>query len=218
VRPLAAASPLAASGRTPWRFAFSAKKAERMTLKRIYHTLILTIIFASGCLFAGVSTSRPQQREVTPVGCFTNVRSDGEHADGYSVQLWLIQGKIIGMIDYHRGLLGDPPMGVLTDIAYNRDSGELSFKARLTVGLHYCRNHKGTPSKDLLAFTGVLKADSLEGDILIEEQSDSPPVVVDMRKKFVMRSDDNCSLDAFEYFEVWRWFYDPVFKTRGPKW
>jgi hypothetical protein len=134
------------------------------------------------------------------------------------VQLWLIQGKIIGMIDFHRGLLGDPPMGVLTDIGYNSESGKLSFKAKLTIGLHYCRNHKGTPSRDLLAFEGRLKEDKLEGDIVIEEQSDSPPVVVDKRKKFVMRRDEDCRPEAFEYFEVWRWYYDPVFKSRGPKW
>jgi hypothetical protein len=193
-------------------------EGDLMTLKRICRTFSLAIILSSGCLFAGELASRPQQREITPVGCFTNVRSNGEHADGYSVQLWLIQGKIIGMIDFHRGLLGDPPMGVLTDIGYNPESGKLSFKAKLTIGLHYCRNHKGTPSRDLLAFEGRLKEDKLEGDIVIEEQSDSPPVVVDKRKKFVMRRDEDCRPEAFEYFEVWRWYYDPVFKSRGPKW
>jgi hypothetical protein len=57
-----------------------------MKFERICRVLSLTILPDCGCLFAGIQTSRPQQKEIVPVGCFANVRSDGEHAEGYSAK------------------------------------------------------------------------------------------------------------------------------------
>ena len=170
-------------------------------------------------IFATADVSGIQQEsEIKAIGCFANVRSDGEHAYGYSVRLWAYGREIIGMIDYHRGLLGDPPMGFLTDVQYDSMTGKISFEAKLTNGLHYCSAHKGVPSHDLLSFQGLLKADSLEGNIVLEEKSDSLPVVEDKRENFLMSRDDNCQLESYQRYEIWWWYWEPTYKSRGPEW
>jgi hypothetical protein len=157
------------------------------------HKLVFSLLVS--CIFNTADASRTEQkREIKAIGCFANVRSDGEHAYGYSVRLWARGMEIIGVIDYHQGLLADPPMGVLTDVQYDPATGKISFEAKLTSGLHYCREHKGVPSQDLLSFQGFLGADGLEGDIVLKDQLDSPPVVVDRRENFLTRIDDDCRL------------------------
>jgi len=48
------------------------------------------------------------------IGSFDNVKSEtGEHCSGYSVSLWSMGDSIIGLLDYHAGLCGDPPCSVV---------------------------------------------------------------------------------------------------------
>ncbi len=172
------------------------------------------------CSLAAGQIPWPQRtREVRALGCFTNVKGDGEHATGYSAKLWVTAVGIIGMIDHPHGLTGDPPMGVLTNVDYDVETGKLYFDAKLTAGLHYCRKHKkGVPSNDLLVFHGFLKEGKLEGDIVLEDRTDATPIIVDKRENFLMRRDDSCILEDFERYDIWRWYWEPVFKSRGPKW
>jgi hypothetical protein len=171
------------------------------------------------CLIAFAPASpATQQGAVKRIGCFGNVRSDGEHADGYSVRLWLRGNNIIGLIDYHRGLAGDPPMGILTDVGYESRTGTLAFNARLTTGLHSCPIHKMVPAHDRLSFRGTLKGDRLQGRILVEDQLDSVPVVVDRRANFLMRRETDCVLEDYENYDAWWRYWDPVYKLRGSKW
>ncbi len=106
----------------------------------------------------------------------------------------------------------------MTDVQYDPLSGTLSFHAKLTSGLHYCTEHRGIPSHDLLSFRGFLKPDRLEGSIILEDQLDSPPVVVDKRENFQMGLDNNCRLENYESYEIWWWYWEPVYKSRGPDW
>jgi hypothetical protein len=179
--------------------------------------LLLTLLLP--CLFAFANKPEVKQKDtIKAIGCFANVRSDGEHANGYSARLWFQGSGIIGLIEYHHGLAGDPPMGSLTDIRFDPSTGKLSFKAKLTIGLHYCKEHNGVPSHDLLSFHGFLKADELEGNIVIEDQMDSPPVVVDTREKFLMHKDKDCLMENYENYDAWWQYWEPIFKFRGPKW
>ena len=190
-----------------------------MKLNRLCRPSHLALSLLVSCLFLAADAPGTQQKdEIKAIGCFANVQSDGEHANGYSVQLWFRGNGMIGLIDYHRGLLGDPPMGVLSDVRYDSLTGKLSFKAKLTSGLHYCSEHKGIASHDLLSFQGFLKADRLEGKILLGDQLDSPPVVVDTRESFLMRKENDCHLESYESYAIWWTYWEPVYKFRGPKW
>ena len=180
-------------------------------------SLVLSLLIF--CILGTADAAIAQQkREIRPIGCFANVRSEGKRAYGYSVRLWTSYMGIIGIIDYHRGLPDDSPMGVLTDVLYDPVSGKISFEAKLTCGLHYCSKHNGIPSQDLLSFRGLLKADRLEGNLVLKEQLDSPPAVLDEHENFLMRMDDNCRLESYEMYEIWWWYWEPVYNTRGPDW
>jgi hypothetical protein len=170
-------------------------------------------------VFAAADGAKAQQkREVRPIGCFANLGGGMGHAGGYSVRLWAWGRTILGIIDYLRGLPGDPAVGFLTDVDYDPLTGKVDFEAKLTSGSHSCDKHKGIPSHDLLSFTGVLKSDRLEGDLMFQNQLDSPPVVLDQRKSFVMPRRDDCHLDSYEIYEIWWWYWEPVYSSRGPKW
>lgn len=189
-------------------------KLDRVVCSR---NLVLTLLFS--CLPAYSRAPEPRQgAAIKAIGCFANVRSDGEHADGYSLQLWLRGKEVIGLIDYHRGLPGDPPMGMLTDVRYESATGKLSFQAKLTSGLHSCRIHKNVPSHDLLTFQGFLKADRVEGNIRIEDQLDSPPAVTDTRENFPLRKRNDCLPENFADYDAWWRRWDPVHKARGASW
>jgi hypothetical protein len=180
-------------------------------------TLAFSILVS--CIFVAADAPETQQKdEIRAIGCFTNVQSEGEHDNGYSVQLWSRGRAIIGLINYFCGLEGDLPIGLLTEVQYDSLTGKLSFKAKLTSGLHYCSVHKNVPSHDLLSFQGFLKADSLEGKIVLEDQLDSPPGVVDKRDDFLMRRDNDFLLENYASYEIWWKNWEPVFKRRGPKW
>src|SRR5207247_10781996 len=60
-------------------------------------------------------------------------------SDLVSVELWQSGNSVFGLLDFADGLQGDTPTGLLQDAAFDPVSGRVSFKARLTVGLHYCR-------------------------------------------------------------------------------
>jgi hypothetical protein len=161
---------------------------------------------------------RKQKEEIKPIGCFVNVQSDSEHADGYSVKLWTRGRAIIGLVDYYTGPPEDPPMGLLTEVRYDSSTGKFSFNAKLTTGLHSCSVHKDIPSHDLLSFQGFLKGERLEGKIVLQEQLDSPPAVMDRREDFLMRKDNGCQLEGYENYDIWWRYWEPVYKFRGPKW
>jgi hypothetical protein len=63
-----------------------------------------------------------------------------------------------------------------------------------------------------------VKEGKMEGDIIREDRTDISPVIVDKQENLLMRKDDSCRLEDFERFDLWRWYWEPVFKSRGPKW
>jgi hypothetical protein len=68
------------------------------------------------------------------------------------------------------------------------------------------------------AYSRDIQDQGLEGDILINDQLDSPPVVVDKRDHFLMSLDEDCRLENYEQYEIWWWYWQPVYNARGPKW
>ena len=72
---------------------------------------------------------------VTVLGEFSNRKGDGEHAWGYSVDLWKHEGRIIGMICGTQYLMlnGSPPTGLLENVQYDPKTGRMSFSAKLSA-------------------------------------------------------------------------------------
>jgi len=126
-------------------------------------------------------------------------RADALH---HSVRPWTWGRTILGIIDDHHGLPGVPPVRFLTEVRYDPLTGKIGFDAKLTGGPHSCDKHKGIPSHDQLSFTGVLESDRPEADLVLQNQLDSPPVVLDQRKSFVMPRQDDCRLDSHEIYEI----------------
>ena len=178
---------------------------------------LLGFLFLCPIALAQVPKPKPEHR-IASIGCFMNVKGDGEHEYGYSAQLWFQGDRIIGFIYYHCGLIGDSPMGILTDVRYDAPTGKISFKAKLTSGLHSCRIHKNVPSHDLLSFNGFLKPDGLTGNIRIEDKLDSPPAVMDSRDSLVMLRSGSCLTQNYKSYNEWWRTWEPVYKVRGAKW
>jgi hypothetical protein len=62
------------------------------------------------------------------VGSFADVKSrTGEHCYGYSLDLWRSNDRLIGLLDIHRGLCGDPPCGAIADAKLDPKTGRLTF-------------------------------------------------------------------------------------------
>jgi hypothetical protein len=85
------------------------------------------------------------------VGSYADVKSHtGEHCDGYSLDLWRADGRLIGRLDIHRGLCGDPPCGTIADAALDA-SGRLTFSTEID-GQRW-------------TFTGTLTRDAVNGTL-----------------------------------------------------
>lgn len=63
------------------------------------------------------------------LGSFHNVSSNdgGEHCGGYSLGLWKYRDSVLGLLDVHAGLCGDPPCGVIRDVSLDSKTGRLEF-------------------------------------------------------------------------------------------
>ncbi len=179
----------------------------------ILHSLLMLIV-AGG--FASISAQ--PRREVQAIGCYIGKSADG-NKPGYSVPLWSWNSQIIGLIEYRHNRPGEQrPQGLLTEVQYDSGTGRISFETKMTTGVHSCPKHRKVPSHDLLSFRGVLKEDRLEGDLVLWDQLDAPPVALDRHPGFVLPLDESCRPMTFEAYEVWHWFLNPEYQSRGPKW
>ena len=176
--------------------------------------LIIGLLLFSGTI--GALAAQPR-REVKAFGCYVNPGTGGD-APGYSVQLWSFNNQIIGLVEYRSNAAGRPPQGMLTEVQYDSETERISFDARLTVGIHSCSHHRKVPSHDLLSFHGFLKEDRLEGDLVLWNQLDAPPVALDRHENFVLSMDAGCHPMTFEAYEVWHWYLEPEYRSRGPQW
>jgi len=179
--------------------------------------LLLGILHTFLVAFSGTPETK-QNDSIMAIGCFTNVQSHGEYAEGYAVRLWFQGRQIIGLINYYNGFIADPPMGILSDVQYDSSTGNFSFKAKLTTGLHNCRIHKDVPSHDLFSFEGLLNESNLEGTIYFENQLDPSPEVLDSRDNFLMLKDKDCLIKNYEDHDAWWRFWESIYKMRGAKW
>ena len=158
-----------------------------------------------------------QWPEVRPLGCYTSLRGDNRQVSGFTVRLWMSTIGMLGIVDYHRSLYDDPPMGVLTDIQFNPGTRKISFQSKLTDGLHTCREHKNVPSQILLSFQGVLGHETLKGTFILTDQLHASRIVA-THKDFMLSRNSNCHLDSYNSIDIWWWYWEPAYESRGPRW
>ena len=69
-------------------------------------------------------------QDFTAVASFDNVRgSSSGHCYGWSLALWRYKGRLLGLLDRHQGLCGDPPCRTLADVSHDAKTGRLTFSA-----------------------------------------------------------------------------------------
>jgi len=88
--------------------------------------VIFRLLVTLACLVPAVAL--PGQ-DLEHLGSFNNVSSNdgGEHCAGYSLGLWKYRGEVLGLLDVHSGLCGDPPCAVIDDASLNAGTGRLRF-------------------------------------------------------------------------------------------
>jgi hypothetical protein len=64
---------------------------------------------------------------------FHNVSSPdgGEHCLGYSLGLWKHRGRVLGLLDLHSGLCGDPPCAAIEDAKFDENKGRIEFRSSI---------------------------------------------------------------------------------------
>jgi hypothetical protein len=70
-------------------------------------------------------------RDLESVGSFHDVTSQdgGEYCAGYSLGLWKYGDHLMGLLDVHQGLCGDPPCGTIRDAILEPKTGKLRFRS-----------------------------------------------------------------------------------------
>ena len=178
---------------------------------------------ATRLLASAITQACPASRgEVTHpikiVGVFTSMRSSGEHAYGYRVELWRQDERIFGIFMASQGLAGDTPTGLLEEVAYESGTGRLSFLARLTMGSIINSQHQTVPSRDLFRFAGTMSRDALRG--ALDASNALTPEQAPHREKIVLRrsAKESQGMRAPESCSQWAREVAEILKFRGPKW
>jgi len=192
--------------------------------------LIQTIVtgptgFAADPLSAA-STSNTPELKISPrndsavkaLGTFIKVKSDGEHANGYSITLWKQNDEIIGLVAVHRGLIGDPPAGLLENVKFDPQTKKLSFTAKLTLGQFYDNDQKDVPSQDILEFGGTLTNKKLAGTVTLTDQLCANGCAETKKIDLPRSKEFNNWTEDFQTHAAWKGYIDEILKRRGPRW
>jgi hypothetical protein len=155
---------------------------------------------------------------IKKLGTFTNMKSNGEHAWGYSVELWQEESRLFGFFLSIEGLIGDTPTGLLEDISFDSETGKLSFRARLTKGVTFNQKDELVPTRDVFRFEGILKDKILTG--VLEYSNALTPSAKSGKTNVILhrsKKQSGSMLEAKSYDE-WKKTADKILKFRGPKW
>jgi len=157
----------------------------------------------------------PRGVPVTPFGSYSRVEVIGDHANGYAVQLWRCGESVVGLLLGYVGDTAEPPTGVLEDVRYG-DSGEFSFRARLSLGSMSGKGGTERPTRDRFTFRGTLSESAVSGVLEIEDPLNSgvPP----RREMIALRRDEEAVLEPATDLGEWRRQVDEILRTRGPGW
>ncbi len=153
------------------------------------------------------------QQPVTFYGSYSHVETgNGEHCNGYTVELWNYDGAFTGLIHHHRGLCGDPPVGILENVRYDVKTGRLLFQAKLSDGW----DNDG-PTKDTVSFNGFLSSGTLRGEIIWHGAGQARQR---SRENIALAGESHSYPQGKTYatFADWMQAQQPILRFRGPKW
>lgn len=69
-----------------------------------------------------ILTAFNTEKAIKTFGFYSNEKSnDGEHSQGYTLQLWKYKNTIIGKISYNEGLIGDNISGYIANVKFNKE-------------------------------------------------------------------------------------------------
>ena len=181
-----------------------------MNIRDIKIPLIFTVIFVCA------GTAQASDERVEFLGDYLNVKSaTGEHCDGYDVMIWKYKGSLIGFLNHHRGLCGDPPMGVLEETLYSAQTGSLSFKVKLSDGCTL-RDGMCMPTKDRVTFKGNFRGQLLEGVVTWFRDDKVQPAYSE--NVILSKDPERFQTRDYETYAAWMKYWEPILKRRGPQW
>lgn len=163
---------------------------------------------------AGVAPARAS--EVIVVGTFAN-NDQGDPAQvPCIIELYRVDSKLFGML-YAAVVNEDMPAGLLEDVRYNSQTGEMSFRSRLTIGV-VVMNGKTVPTEDLVEFSGTLTQTSLSGTAIWTRHD--LPTLSPRQERVGLRysarlSDQMLHSKSYAEFAI---LSGRVLQARGPKW
>ncbi len=173
-------------------------------------------IYLQGAVQSTACATIAPTAPISEIGAFSNMRFTAEHAYGETVLLWRSGNCLFGLFESAQGLQGDTPIGELQDVTYNLNTGQLRFSAKLTTGVIAGPSTPPQPSRDLFTFDGNLRTTRLTGGLIHATQVEPKPLV-----RTVMltpsASDAEFMRGSVTYGD-WREKWEPILKTRGPKW
>lgn len=144
--------------------------------------------------------------------------TEDPHASGFQVELWEHAGDVVGVLMLYVGPVADPPIGELEEVEFDRKTGELTFKARLSIGaIRGEEPGSWVPSHDLYAFEGRVEKKALTGDLIQRVMNTDPPATNHQRIELPPLEDEDQAVQA-ESYEEWRAWLDEALEARGPKW
>jgi len=175
----------------------------------------MAVLLAFGIAILVPAAVRGADIPIVAVGAFQKWRLSDEHQYGYEVDLWQQGDRVFGLLLVGDGPAGDTPAGMLEDVEFDSHSGRLSFSARLTTGLHYCREHDGVPSRDVFRFSGVLSKRDLAGRF---QHSEALHPAEAPRTEHVALRRSARDLTVPASYAEWKADADRTLKRRGPRW
>jgi hypothetical protein len=123
----------------------------------------------------------------------------------------------VGTLMYYSGPAADAPIGELEEVEFDRKTGELSFKAKMSIGsIRGEAPGSWVPSQDLYSFKGRLEKDKLTGDLIQRVMNTDPPATNHQRIELPPLRDEAMAVQA-DSFEAWRAWLDEALAARGPK-
>ena len=154
--------------------------------------------------------------EVVIVGSFANNDPGTDVQVPCIVALYRTDSRLFGLL-YAAVTHDDLPAGLLEDVQYDRRTGEVSFRAKLSIGVIAVKD-KEIPSEDFAEFKGTLARTSLSGTMTWTDHRvpGSPRRREEVVLKYSALFTDQMS-NPKTYAEF-RQYSEIVLKARGPKW
>ncbi|HKC11901.1 MAG TPA: hypothetical protein VKI41_07690 [Vicinamibacteria bacterium] len=185
----------------------------------LIRTALLLCCYSPAAAQVAGCVAIPDAAKISEVGAFSNVRYTDEHAYGYLVMLWRAGDCLFGFFESSQGLAGDTPIGGLQDLKYDSKTGHLSFSAKLTTGVVSFKGSSGfEPSRDLFAFDGNLKGNTVTGVITYTLQNNPHSTSTHTNVVLGISKTEADVMHGSTTHGEWLRKWQPILQRLGPQW